>query len=119
MAPFELNATEPKLIMQLYVPERGCGWWAGRDDACGLAGLLDAVVAGAFDRAWAAAFPPERVDRGGDGGQDVGQRLVPLLRAIRRTRVNYIRSGSRSAASAAWVINAVSAYWTSSHAQIS
>lgn len=29
------------------------------------------------------------------------------------------RSGSRSAASAAWVINAVSAYWTSSHAQIS
>jgi len=39
----------------------------------GLAGLLDAVVvvAGACDRAWAAAFPPNRVDGGGDVGQHV------------------------------------------------
>ncbi len=57
------------------------GGRAGVVDGC-LAGLLDSVVvvAGAFDRAWAAAFPPDGVDLGGDVGQDVGQGVGPVLR---------------------------------------
>lgn len=44
---------------------------------------------------------------------------VAVRRAMRRTRVKETRSGSRSAASAARVIKALSAWWTSSQAQIS
>lgn len=45
-------------------------------------GFLDAVavVAGAFDRARAAAVAPFGVDRCGDLGQDVGQGVVSVLR---------------------------------------
>jgi hypothetical protein len=44
---------------------------------------------------------------------------VALRRVMRRTRVKEIRSGSRSAASAARVIRSLVAWWTSNHAQIS
>ena len=44
---------------------------------------------------------------------------VAVRRAIRSARVKLIRSGSRSAASAARVINAARAWWTVSQAQIS
>jgi hypothetical protein len=44
---------------------------------------------------------------------------VAVRRAIRRTRVKEIRSGSRSAASAARVIRSLVAWWASNHAQIS
>ena len=51
-------------------------------DAGRLMGFLDAVavVAGAFDRAWAGPVPPFGVDLRGDLGQHVGQGVVPVLR---------------------------------------
>lgn len=51
-------------------------------DAGPLVGLFDAVavVAGAFDRAWAGPVPPFGVDLRGDVGQHLGQGVVPVLR---------------------------------------
>jgi hypothetical protein len=58
------------------------GGWSLVVDAGGLAGFLDrvAVVAGAFDRAGAAAVAAFGVGSVRDLGQDRGQRGGPVLR---------------------------------------
>jgi hypothetical protein len=102
----------------------GAGWFGGFFDAV-------VVVAGAFDRAGAGPFAAWGVEQAGDGAQQCGQRLIPVLRGnVRRTGGGAadqaqglgegnpvgIQIGGRGPA---WVIRAAMEWWTISQAQIS
>lgn len=58
------------------------GGWLGVAGAGRFVGFLDpvTVVAGAFDRAGAGAFPAFGNQQHGDGGQVLGEPVSPVLR---------------------------------------